>query len=129
MTRSVYTERAWTVYLSHILVQQAERVAHIEVLPMQDEVGPIPFPQPHNQLINEFVILPAPHTLLCNTSGIAFSLLSCSMQLIGVHAYASLCRFDTSREALSLSACHFISIIMLVCLSHARQTFAKSVHS
>ncbi len=80
MTSSVYNERGSTVYLSHILVQQAEGVAHIEVLPVKDEVGPIPFPQGHNQLINEFVILPAPHTFLSNTSGIAFSMLNSHAQ-------------------------------------------------
>lgn len=51
-------------HLSYILVQQAEGVAHIEVLPVQDEGGTIPLPQCLYQLIYHFIILLAPHTLL-----------------------------------------------------------------
>ena len=51
-------------HLSNILVQQAEGVAHIEVLPVQDEGGTVPLPQRLYQFIYHFIILPAPHTLL-----------------------------------------------------------------
>lgn len=51
-------------HLGNVFVQQPEGVAHIEVLPVEYEAAAIPLLQRLYQLINQLVILLAPHTLL-----------------------------------------------------------------
>lgn len=61
----VYTcSELCAAHLGYILVQQPERVAHVEVLPMEDKAGAIPLMQGLYQLINNVIILFTPYTLL-----------------------------------------------------------------